>query len=751
MSTTAVVFRNLIDLSGAVHKWLVKSIVGNSTDIKAKLRAKLLDYLLLIFSIYVLVSLTLHLNVDLTRSMILMLGMFFELRTINSPLSGIMIFSLILFFNRINLESREDTLAGSIWLALCPVLGCFFTTGKKLFIMALFWSLVLWKYYQPIPLTPEECLRSEEKSYLTLMAVSFVATVASELTLTDIEKDTKRLHQKHQELKRLNKELSEMKERAIDYSNQLKLTVQKLEESNLALEQALTAKRNFITKVSDELRNPLNSIMGNIELLEDQKIDHHISEKLISIKWSADLLLQMANNIIDASKLQLGTIEINKRRSSILGICERLWALNCQKMKQKNIRGLLYLSKNVPKYLVLDEEKLLVICHNMLTNSVKYTEKGNIRIFITWCPKTPTKAPNTNDGLYSLRPFCETARTTVKCTDTFAQLEISERAQYQQELAQEQVHLEPQSNPVLFSSVGSGNMVEEDHESNEKKVNLIPSANYGTKKEYLVLNTERSVFSKDCMELNDSPSNIEEKGTLKIEIIDSGCGMDSSIFPWLYKSIFHTDSKLTQQLGGKGLGLYVSSELTKLMGGEMRYFTKKNAGTSIIISIPTETPTHYQTSKAFLRYISAMNLDTKRIALVVDDEKINREILTSYLRKLNIYALHAENGAEAVRIFKEKPEGYFCFATMDLFMPVLNGIDACRQIRELETLQKRKTRLKIVVITANCTEQDKDDVMNPEKSCRADFFFRKPLTMNDCQCFVQEILNKKNLLLNELL
>jgi len=336
-----------------------------------------------------------------------------------------------------------------------------------------------------------------------------------------------------------------------------------------------------------------------------------------------------------------------------------------------------------------------------------------------------------------LKPFCETVQTTINQAETFTLLDISENKL-----------------PVQFesSTSSSDRKGEESSSSNgledvadlspRNMINLIPSKHYGQKKDSLVLTIDQPTFTGENEDLTQTPLNVKQRGELKIEIIDSGSGMDCSLFPMLYKSIFQTDSQFTAQLGGKGLGLYVSTELAKLMEGDICYFTKKGHGTSIIVRIPTETPAQFESSKAFMNKLSVMTKMQKKVALIVDDEKMNREIITLYLAKMNIDAVHAENGQEAVDIFRSKPDGFFCFATMDLHMPIMNGIMACKRIREVELLERRKKKLKIVVITANCTEEDRDEVMNPGKLCKADYFYRKPLNMTDCQNFVQEILGK---------
>ena len=714
---------------------LVERVTEGSDDIKLRFKAKLLLYMILLLVSYSSIGTILKTKMNPTSILVVFLMILSELKLINTKFSGYVLFGLSWAWYTFKPHPNEEYFRYVACLANYPMLVCSFLNNKKIYMMLLFWGTIVIKFFQPYSATLEELQKSHEIGHWTILSTSVCASIFTWLQMKNMEKYSNATQQKNIELQEANKKLQEAKEEAIKSAEKLKQTVSKLETSNKALEQALNAKKSFITKVSDELRNPINSIIGNLELLEDQQANPFTHEKLVSIKWSTDLLLQMTNNIIDASKLQNGTIEINKRSTSTSKMFERLWAMNFQKMRQKALRGLLYLSRDVPRDLVLDEEKALEVCHNILTNSVKYTDAGKIKIIISWIPKLSHPFSHTEveiEDVFSLRQFCETVRTHVSNSDAFMPLDISKTEEdkiYESCSEAEAITLKKLSQNSEFDDY--------------LRVNRVLTGSFPSKDEFFVLTTEKSVFGNAvASELQTYPTETLN-GDLKIEIIDSGCGMDSSIFPELYRSIFQHESQATRDLGGKGLGIYVSTELMRLMGGEIRYFSRKRVGTSVIITIPAEIP-EARFSRGSLGQIMPLSLsEFQKVALVVDDEKMNREILSSYLQKLDFTAVHAENGAEAVKIFQQMPEDYFALITMDLQMPVMNGIEACKQIRAVETAQRRQRKAKIVVITANCTEEDKDEVLNPNKACKANSFFRKPLTMADCRNFVQEIRNQK--------
>lgn len=649
----------------------------------------------------------------------------------------VMVFALIPInlFSHFFMKSRVNKFAG---LSFVPVLGSVFFTKNKLSVLPILGLSILGRLYRYEigTIVPDYQLAFSELTAELLLS-SCASCIFCALTLIELGKDMENQRIKNSQLAQVNKDLKEANSRAEGYAQRLKSTVEELKHSNLSLKEALESKQMFFAKISDELRNPINSIVGNLELLEEEITDPEMQEKLASIKWSADLLLQMANNLIDIAKLSAGKIEISKRRTRVPLMLERLWAMNFYKMKQKGLKGVLSLDKRVPKYLLLDEEKLLEVCHNLITNSVKYTKKGQIKVFVTWHTEDSDDDQDNPPSFCSLRRYSETTSSTIFTNDHFRRLRIEENLPEDELESPAKKSANYHNDGVIFSTSCN------EFEGSKKgvAVNVMPESSFNWKLDSLLLDNYQKRFRSDISKQLVN-NNCQHKGTLKIEIIDTGTGIDPKLFLLLRKALFHKDVEVTKQIGGKGLGLYLACELTKLMDGEVYYYSKENLGTSVIVKIPCMSFTDDMARTEALKHQSVKDLETPKMALIVDDERMNRKILESFFRKFDIKCVSAENGAQAVEIFQSKPPGYFLFATVDVQMPVMDGKETCKKIREIEESEGRELKLPIAIVTGNCFEKEKNDLLNPELACRADYFYRKPLKMSDCENLVRDILGR---------
>jgi Signal transduction histidine kinase len=159
---------------------------------------------------------------------------------------------------------------------------------------------------------------------------------------------------------------------------------EKIEQVNISLQESLRERENFILSLSHDVRNLLNIIIGNTELAFEDATDPGIKEKLKSTKVCGDLLLSLINNVLDAGKIDLGNVEVCHSESMIRPTIEKLWHTCHELIKKKNLTGELKIFNNVPECLMLDQHRLNQILFNLIVNSVKFTEKGSIKLRISW-------------------------------------------------------------------------------------------------------------------------------------------------------------------------------------------------------------------------------------------------------------------------------------------------------------------------------------------------------------------------------
>jgi PAS domain S-box-containing protein len=152
-----------------------------------------------------------------------------------------------------------------------------------------------------------------------------------------------------------------------------------LQKAKIAAEQANLAKSTFIAHMSHELRSPMNAILGFTRvLLRDRSLNSEQEENLKIVERSGEHLLTLINQILDISKIEAGKITLNPKSFDLLGMLEDLDDVFRLKAKEKGLNLVWELEENLPPYIVTDPLKLRQVLMNLLTNALKFTERGSI-------------------------------------------------------------------------------------------------------------------------------------------------------------------------------------------------------------------------------------------------------------------------------------------------------------------------------------------------------------------------------------
>jgi signal transduction histidine kinase/CheY-like chemotaxis protein len=158
-----------------------------------------------------------------------------------------------------------------------------------------------------------------------------------------------------------------------------------LMELLVAKEQAKAsalAKEQFLSIMSHEMRTPMNAVIGLTHLLITKEPKDEQLEYLKSIKYSADNLLELINNILDYSKIESGNIILEHIDFDIHQVIDRLENIFKHQTDEKRIRFMIHLNHNVKQFLKGDNLRLCQILINLIGNAIKFTEKGFVDLFI---------------------------------------------------------------------------------------------------------------------------------------------------------------------------------------------------------------------------------------------------------------------------------------------------------------------------------------------------------------------------------
>ncbi len=197
---------------------------------------------------------------------------------------------------------------------------------------------------------------------------------------------------------------------------------------------------------------------------------------------------------------------------------------------------------------------------------------------------------------------------------------------------------------------------------------------------------------------------------LQFSVSDTGIGLSQKQIRQLFKPFTQADTSTSRKFGGTGLGLAISKRLIELMGGSIEVKSEEGRGSNFICTIPmmasheTLMP-HGREGEVSINVDYDLQLEAikgKKV-LIAEDNLINQEIATAMLEEFELSLEFADNGQEAVEKAQEKS---YDLIFMDLQMPIMNGLEATRKIRELGQSIEFLKDIPIIAMTANVMNED---------------------------------------------
>ncbi len=195
---------------------------------------------------------------------------------------------------------------------------------------------------------------------------------------------------------------------------------------------------------------------------------------------------------------------------------------------------------------------------------------------------------------------------------------------------------------------------------------------------------------------------------LLFKVIDMGIGISPEGQKKLFQSFSQVDKSTTSKYGGTGLGLMISKNLTQMMGGEIGVESVEGVGSTfwftVSMEISDEESYNKQHQEEDTSQEDKIRMQLKLKILLAEDNKINQKVAMLNLNNMGYQVDIANNGKEAVEKFKN---GDYDIIFMDVQMPEMDGVEACKKIREIENNSDSTKKIPIIAMTANTSDDER--------------------------------------------
>jgi signal transduction histidine kinase/ActR/RegA family two-component response regulator len=366
-------------------------------------------------------------------------------------------------------------------------------------------------------------------------------------------------------------------------------------------EKSSQVQSEFLSTMSHEIRTPLNAVIGmsNLLLMESPRADQ--KENLDILRFSAANLLTLVNDVLDFNKIESGKITFENIKFNLDELMQNICGAQMMKAEEKGLTFQLQVDDYLKtRYLIGDPTRLSQIIFNLVSNAIKFTTRGTVKVSVS------------------------------------------------------------------------------------------------------------------CME------DRHNEAAIRFSIRDSGIGIAHDKMASIFEPFTQESITTTRKFGGTGLGLSIVKRLLDLQGGSISVTSEIGVGSDFSVNmefpVSTDVIIPEETGKKFdatptenmpgNKHKAALQINKLQV-LIAEDNAVNVMLMKKLFSKWDIVPTVAENGERAIELLQY---GNFDVILMDLQMPVLDGIEATKIIRQM--VDPKKANTPIIALTASALFDIKDKVYN---------------------------------------